>query len=255
MLKITILLIPLMIFAQADFLDDDMDGVENSLDKCPNTPFMALVDKDGCMTKKLEFTPNKSLDISIGYYHAKIDDTYTQNSKSINLIYNYDKYTFILNSSRYDINQVGSGQDDTTIGAFYTFDNYIYSQIGIGAYLPTSDTKDNKTDYFVRAKFLYTKDLFDTTFSYTKTFMKDIGTIDTNSYILSLGYSFTDKFYSSLSFSSSDSIYANSGKLDYLSLYLEYYFTDNIYFAATYSDGKSSDASDYSYSFDIGYRF
>lgn len=255
MIKTIFSLFICVLFLQADFIDDDMDGVENSSDQCPNTPFMALVDKNGCITKKLEFTPNKSLDISIGYYHAKIDDTYSQNSKSINLIYNYDKYTFILNTSRYDINQVGSGQDDTTIGAFYTFDSYIYSQIGVGAYLPTSDTSDNKIDYFVRAKFLYTKELFDTTFSYTKTFMKDVNTIDTNSYILSFGYSFSDKFYSSLSYSSSDSIYANSGKLDYLSLYLEYYFTDDIYLAATYSDGKTSDASDYSYSFDVGYRF
>ena len=255
MIKILFSLFISVLFLQADFIDDDMDGVENSLDKCPNTPFMALVDKNGCITKKLEFTPNKSLDIYIGYYHAKIDDTYFQNSKSINLIYNYDKYIFILNTSRYDINQVGSGQDDTTIGAFYTFDNYIYSQIGVGAYLPTSDVSDNKTDYFIQTKFLYIKDLFDIAFSYTRTFMKDIGTIDTNSYIFTIGYNFTEKFYSSLSYSSSDSIYANSGKLDYLSLYIEYFFNNNIYIATTYSKGQSSDASDYSYSFDIGYRF
>ena len=255
MIKTLFILFFCIALLRADFIDDDMDGVENSIDQCPNTPFMALVDKNGCITKKIDFSKDKSLDISLGYYHAKIDDTYSQNSKSINLVYNYDKYTFILNSSRYDINQVGSGQDDTTIGAFYTFEGNIYSQIGVGAYLPTSDTADNKTDYFVKAKFLYTKGLFDTTFSYTKTFMKDIDTVDTNSYILSLRYSFTDKFYSSLSYSSSDSIYANSGKIDYLSLYLEYYLSDDIYISTTYSDGQSKDASDYSYSFDVGYRF
>ncbi len=255
MVKIVFSILFCVAFLKADFIDDDMDGVSNKLDQCPNTPFMALVDKNGCVTKKIDFEKDKSLDISIGYYHAKIDDTYSQNSKSINLIYSYDKYTFILNSSRYDINQVGSGQDDTTIGAFYTFDNSIYSQIGMGVYLPTSDTVDNKTDYFIRAKFLYSKEQFDTTFSYTRTFMKDIGTVDANSYIVSFGYSFSNKFYSSLSYNSSDSIYTDSGRLNYLSLYLEYYLTDDIYISTTYSDGQSSDASDYSYSFDIGYKF
>ncbi len=255
MVKIVFSILFCIVFLKADFIDDDMDGVENSFDQCPNTPFMALVDKNGCITKKIDFAKDKSLDISIGYYHAKIDDKYSQNSKSINLVFSYDKYTFLLNSSRYDINQIGSGQDDTTIGAFYSFDNYIYSQIGVGAYLPTSDTIDNKSDYFVKAKFLYTKGLFDTTFSYTRTFMKDIGTVDTNSYIVSFGYSFSKKFYSSLSYSSSDSIYSDGGKLDYISLYMEYYFTDKLYISTTYSDGQSSDASDYSYSFDIGYKF
>lgn len=255
MLKITILLSIMILYAKAEFLDDDMDGVENSFDKCPNTPFMALVDKDGCTTKTLKITPKKSLDISISFYHAKIDDKYSQNSKSLNLIYNYNQYTFILNSSRYDINDIGSGQDDTTIGVFYTFENKIFTQIGGGVYLPTGDFQDNKTDYFLRVKFLYAKNSFDATLSYTKTFMKDIDTVDTNSYITSLGYNFTDQLYSSISYSSNDSIYANSGNIEYLSLYLEYYFTNNFYIATTYSSGESKDANDYSYSFDIGYSF
>ncbi len=255
MLKIAILMISITLCAKAEFIDDDMDGVENSFDKCPKTPLSALVDKDGCPTKTIKFTPNKNLDISLSYYHAKIDDTYTQTSKSLNLIYNYNQYAFILNGSRYDINGLGNGLDDTTVGLFYTFENKIYSQLGGGVYLPTENSQDNKTDYFFRVKFLYTKDLFDTTFSYTKTFMKDINTSNTNSYIISLGYSFLDNLYSSISYSSSDSIYANSGKIDYLSLYLEYYITDKFYISTTYSDGQSKDANDYSYSFDIGYSF
>ena len=239
----------------SSFLDDDLDGVENNFDRCPNTPFTALVDKNGCITKKIEFTKNQNIDISVGYYHAKIDDSYTQNSTSLNIVYYKDNYTFLLNTSRYDISGVDSGQDDTTLAFFYNFKNTISTQIGAGVYLPTSNISDNKTDYFLKTKVIYTKDKYDTYLSYTRTFMKDTDTRDTNSYILSFGYNFTDDFYSSLSYSSSDSIYDESGKINYLSLYMEYYINDNFYISSTYSDGKSSLANDYSYSFDLGYSF
>ena len=237
----------------ATFLDDDFDGVENSFDKCPNTPFSALVDKDGCQIKKLEFS-NQSLDISIGYYHAKIDDTYKQNSTNFNLLYFKDDYTLLLNTSRYDIKGIDSGIDDTTIALFYTLKNTISTQLGVGVYLPTSNITDNKTDYFLKAKFSYDIDMFDTCFSYTRTFNKDIGAKDTNSYSVTVGYNFSKDLYSSLSFSSSDAAY-DSRKLDYLSLYVEYYLTDNFYISTTYSDGRSNLANDYSYSFDLGYSF
>ena len=59
------LLIPFVL--QANFLDDDMDGVENSFDKCPNTLFSDIVDKYGCAKKSLEFSLSKGGDISLGY--------------------------------------------------------------------------------------------------------------------------------------------------------------------------------------------
>ena len=33
--------------------DSDLDGVPDELDKCPNTPFLTLVDKNGCAIKKI----------------------------------------------------------------------------------------------------------------------------------------------------------------------------------------------------------
>ena len=250
----SLLLVPLLL--QASFLDDDMDGVENSFDKCPNTPFTDIVDKNGCSKKSLEFSQSKGGDISLGYYYAKISDTYSQKSDSLNLIYNYADYSFLFSSSKYKINDIGSGQDDTTLGIFYNkVINNITYQIGGGVYLPTADTTDNKTDYFTKVKMIYVKDLYDISLDYEKTFMKDINTTDTNSYTISFGYSFSENFYSSLSYSSSDSIYSDGGKLNYISLYLEYYINDDFYISSTISDGKSSEASKYSYSFDIGYTF
>ncbi|WP_457606022.1 hypothetical protein [Nitratifractor sp.] len=36
-----------------NYQDRDMDGVIDRYDRCPNTPFFALVNKRGCMIKRL----------------------------------------------------------------------------------------------------------------------------------------------------------------------------------------------------------
>lgn len=48
-----LLLIALIIPLFAIAADSDMDGVSNSKDKCPHTPFWAVVNKNGCMSKKI----------------------------------------------------------------------------------------------------------------------------------------------------------------------------------------------------------
>ena len=38
----------------AGYRDKDMDGVSDRFDRCPNTPFFALVNRNGCMIKRLK---------------------------------------------------------------------------------------------------------------------------------------------------------------------------------------------------------
>jgi len=59
MKKIVFLLFAIFLFAK----DSDLDGVPDELDKCPNTPFLALVDKNGC---EIKFIKKYSL-IYFGY--------------------------------------------------------------------------------------------------------------------------------------------------------------------------------------------
>jgi len=35
------------------YQDKDLDGVIDKRDRCPNTPFFAIVNKNGCMIKRL----------------------------------------------------------------------------------------------------------------------------------------------------------------------------------------------------------
>jgi hypothetical protein len=44
---------------KASFQDRDMDGVIDRYDRCPHTPFFALVNKNGCAIKKLHLSKEK----------------------------------------------------------------------------------------------------------------------------------------------------------------------------------------------------
>jgi len=50
-MKKILLLTGVIIFLNAS-VDSDLDGVPDTLDKCPNTPFLTLVNTDGCPIKK-----------------------------------------------------------------------------------------------------------------------------------------------------------------------------------------------------------
>ncbi len=43
----------LSLFAANIIQDKDMDGVIDSIDKCPNTPFFDIVDETGCSIKHI----------------------------------------------------------------------------------------------------------------------------------------------------------------------------------------------------------
>jgi hypothetical protein len=50
-MKKLLLLTEVIIFLNAS-VDSDLNGVPDTLDKCPNTPFLTLVNIDGCPIKK-----------------------------------------------------------------------------------------------------------------------------------------------------------------------------------------------------------
>jgi len=50
-----VLTVIVLLFTLLFAKDSDFDGVPDKFDKCPDTPFLALVDKDGCPIKKIHF--------------------------------------------------------------------------------------------------------------------------------------------------------------------------------------------------------
>ena len=43
--------------------DRDMDGVVDRYDRCPHTPFFALVNKNGCTIKKIHLSKEKEKEL------------------------------------------------------------------------------------------------------------------------------------------------------------------------------------------------
>ena len=236
----------------ADFLDDDMDGVENSYDKCPNTPFFELVDKYGCTVKKLKLKTSAKYSILFGYFYAT--DDIKQKSYFMDLSFYYKNISGYIESSRYSID-TESGQDDSTIALFYHYKNIVKYTFGAGAYLPTDNQADNKTDYFTSLKLSYTIDNYDVYISYKKTFMKDPQTVDTNTYTTGLGYTVNNKLYTSVSYQQNNSIYEKDLTLKYLSFYMDYYLKNNLYISTSYSKALNTQSIDKSYSLSLGYDF
>ena len=52
------------------FTDSDLDGVEDAKDKCPNTPFMDIVDLNGCTKKSLISQHHFDIIAGLGYSAA-----------------------------------------------------------------------------------------------------------------------------------------------------------------------------------------
>ena len=230
------------------YSDMDMDGVDDEVDKCPNTPLIELVDLSGCTIKKL-VSPHH-FDISLGVNHIensniKIDTT------SIEFDYYYKDLSLSLYSSYFNrdiYNEKESGVDDTYIDGYYNIKatDRLSFKIGGSVALPTYNSDNNRVDYTLSSYINY---YYNNNLSvlggvgYTV-----IGDNDTNTtiyknslfYSIGLGYYFNDSFYSSLTYNSASSIYKNSDDIKNISLYNYYNIDKHWFLNLSYTHGLNS---------------
>jgi len=262
------------------YSDSDMDGVADSVDKCPNTPLTDLVDINGCTIKKV--TPKHATtghaDIILGLNYAdsnfdKIDqlDTY---SSSIQADYYYGNFSLQASTSYYKTitknNNDSDGLNDSFIGAAYNFRpiKNLSLRLGVGALLPTYKTSlnNNNTDYTGSASFSYNLSKINVFGGYSYTMINDDDVVDTtnntsyiyqntNAYSAGLGYYFTNKLYMSGSYNLANSIYKGIDDIQTASLYGYYTLNRNIFLIFSYAYGLSNTASDNALSLKAGYYF
>ena len=266
------------------YSDSDMDGVANSVDKCPNTPLTDLVDINGCTIKKV--TPKQvskgHADIILGLNYADStfattnqSDTY---SSSIQADYYYDNFSLQASTSYYKTSAKDydeSGLNDSFIGATYNFKpiKNLSLRLGAGALLPTYQTSlnNNNTDYTGSASLSYAVAKVNIFCGYRYTMITDDNVIDTtnnssyiyqdtNAYSVGLGYYFTNKLYMSGAYNLSNSIYKriDDKKIDDIktaSLYGYYTIDKNRFLIFSYAYGLSDTASDNAFSLKAGYYF
>jgi len=96
---IFLIFIFLTLLSSADFLDDDMDGVENSVDRCPNSSIVDIVNQNGCPIERVSLKDISTYDISIGVFKNKSDIDYT---KSLSIGYIKGDFSVYLYTSKYE---------------------------------------------------------------------------------------------------------------------------------------------------------
>jgi len=253
------------------YTDLDLDGVDDSKDRCLNTPFSDIVDKYGCTKKSL--ISNHHYDIVIGISYSQYNQTTNSQTLSSNLALDYFYKNFSLKLSTSYYQTTGSyssdGMNDSYIGLSYKIkpSQKLRFNISGGIYLPTykSSLNNNNTDYMISISSNYALKDFDIFGSYSYTIINDDNIYDanttvaeyqnTNSFSFGAGYYLNSKIYISSSYAISNSIYTDSTDIQTLSFYGYYSINKHLFSTLGYSYGLSSSASDHYISLKLGYYF
>ncbi len=267
------------------YSDLDMDGVEDSVDRCPNTSLLELVDINGCTIKNLG-NPHH-FDVILGASYSQINPTTQEKTDtyaaSLQADYYYKAFSLQLSTAYFDSESSitsTKGTTDTFLGAYYQFIplSTLNVRLGGGLLLPTYDADNNLLDYTVSASLSYLLNNFNFFGSYSYTIINDetvnytdvnnnpvsISYANTSAYNVGVGYYPTAKLYTSVAYNSSDSIYDKiiTGtavdtveSLNTASVYLFYTLNKHWFTTASYAYGLSDSASDHYVNVRLGYYF
>lgn len=254
------------------YSDQDMDGVEDAADRCPDTPMSELVNTQGCTIKSLK--NEHHFDISLGAGYSQMN--YAANEKadtvtsSLLADYYYKNFSAQFSSSHYSSKSQtssGSGLNDTLIAMYYRLptDTPLTLKIGGGALLPTYDTgyHNEATDYIGSVHFTYSLEDSKTSvmggYSYTAVNDKDVPRIlsyqNVHAYYIGINYLFTDQLSAGGTYSDSDSIYTNTASIRKVSANTMYRIDSHWFGSLNYAYGLSDSASDHAADFRVGYYF
>jgi len=251
------------------YQDYDIDGVDDTIDKCPDTPFDKLVDQYGCPQDE---SYRGLLTFIIG--NDIYNDAESEQINNINFYLNYTYYQWDLSVSNanYKIlettNPSLSDTGDIFISGGYTFqsDN-IYTKLSLGVKIPTSDVDDNASlsigtgekDYFtsINVNYLFNKrqNLF---LYYGYTLSGDTEYLDyenTNYYSIGTGYALTNRWYSALSYEYSNSIYLENDDYQAISWFNNYNFSNSIFTSINYAYALDENSYDHIFSIKLGVYF
>ena len=260
------------------YVDSDFDGVDDADDRCPNTPFMELVDINGCSTKSLVSAHHFDLIVGVNYSESNYQTLSKTETLSNNIQFDYYYKNFSLQATTTYFSTKGSGYNesglyDSFFGASYQFEpsSALSLRVGVGGILPTYKTalNNNKTDYLasLNASYLFGNfSLFggysytlindeDTTIVYATNTVQKITYKNTNAWNMGIGYYWSNALYINTSFNSSESLYKNSQDIKTASLYLYYTLSEHWFTTLSYARGLSDTASKNYASVRLGYFF
>lgn len=258
-----------------EYIDSDLDGVDDRIDICPDTPFSDLVDERGCSIESL--TENEDmqnlkekrekkhsalhgLDISLGVSHYD-DRTYA----TVQGVYSYENFSISLFTALdYERGYLDSAINDTRIWSYYRIDlsDELDLKVGAGLVFPALQGKGDiseRIDAGVSMNLSYIHENLNPYFGAVYRF----NGIDDDYYLLKdnytiyggLGIFATDRLYFSTSYAYSSEEYEGSGRKETMSAYFYYMVDENWYLNSSTMYGIEGLDYDGGFSIGIGYTF
>lgn len=242
--------------------DSDIDGVEDSIDLCPDTSFDKLVDENGCPEDEKywgSFSLQFGNEISFDSFNERV------NNYTLFGSYRYQNWNLSLSNTQqttYDINNDAStSRGDLYLTTGYLFDNSGFQtklSFGTKVALADSDVGTGENDYFTSLNMTYFINNSQSVFGYLSYSLNGDSEID---YQNSLGYSFgtgyllNSNWYSSLSYDCSSSIYKEGEKYQALSFFNSYSFLENYFISMNYTYGLDEVSYTHTISTNLGVTF
>ncbi len=253
-------LLQLTIFA---YVDNDLDGVDDSEDECLNTPFDALVDERGCSYDKKYYgrlTLKLGVDLSL--------DNFSDKTTNFNIYanYGYNNWELSLSNSSYtaydSFNKTSNTTGDTYLSGGYLFKEKDFNtKLTLGVKFATADkgVGTGENDYFTSVDFDYFINDEQDIFAYLgATFSGDSKDVDYKNYLsfsIGSGYAIDSSWYSSLSYDFSGSQYPDSEDYSSISWFNSYQFNDLYFATINYAYALDDISYDHTLSLKFGVHF
>ena len=246
--------------------DNDFDGVNDAVDECPNTPFLANVSANGCVTKILTLpseTESDSLQAVLGYGVIINEDLFGREeltTSTLQINYYKNNWTYSANIGRYNYANTQGMLDSTfKVKKRFTLLPKLKLDVGGGLKLPTYNFQGNKTDYIVYGSLTYYPIKSLSLFSHFKhTFVQDKevnASLQDSQYITGgLGYFMTQNFYVNAAYTEGRNKFSSQHDIKSISSTLYYKFNKK-WFAlfAYHKEIEDEDAHD-TYNLKVGYK-
>lgn len=249
------------------YTDNDMDGVDDTLDRCLGTPFSDLVDAQGCTVRSLYGTHHFDVIAGIGSSQLNYANNVKEETLTTTLQADYYNQNFSAQVIASHFTSDGdSGLNDTLIAGYYQLpiSEAVHLKLGVGVLLPTYETGYNNeaADYGASAGVSYQLDgqtALIGGYSYTLVNDTDVSGVlayqNTRAWYAGANILMNERLSLGGAYHYGDSIYTNVEAIKKLSAYGLYRFDKHWFGNAGYAYGLSDSASDHAFDLRLGYYF
>lgn len=249
------------------YSDRDMDGVDDLNDHCPQTPFSALVNTQGCTIQSLK--SNHHFDLILGSGYSELNYASNQQADTLTTTLQADYYNQNFSAQILASAYTSSderGLNDTVIAAFYQIplSSELSFKVGGGVILPTYKTGYNNeaADYMgsIDVTYLITpKTALSSGYSHTIVNDQNVPNVilyrDTDGYYMSMLYFIDQQLSIGTSYTRNDTIYRDVEPIKKVSAYGTIRFDSHWFLNGIYSYGLSDSTSDHTVDLRLGYYF